>query len=250
MSSLSDSFTGCAARLFHLEDKSAILYVDLAAPEGRTVAAKRPVLALQPAALIKRVEVVLPVLLELARLRIVLLNLDVVVASVPGHTRVVEIVTPARERRQPEVHHEVLVLGLELDIRSVLGSAHHVTVDEPLDVVRCPLNDVIVPICAGLEPGAVRLVLLRPFPNVHAHWVSVNRRHNFNIYLVLALLRPVRSVPVGEERADGARLAAALDPRREAGVRKRLDSLDFPAPVVCICRADKHDQSSCKTGTT
>lgn len=196
--SLRDFFVG--VRVVHLEDESSVLYIDLAAPECRTVAAKRPVLALQPAALIKRVEVVLPVLLELARLRIVLLNLDVVVASVPGHTRVVEIVTPGRPRRRPEVHHEVLVLGQELDIRGALGSAHHVTVDEPLDVVRCPLNDVVVPISARLETGAVRLVLLLPFPNdVHAHRVSVDGRHDFNIDLVPALLRPVGSVPVGEE---------------------------------------------------
>ena len=188
-------------------------------------------------------------ILELARLRVVLLNLDVVVTSVPGHIRVVEIVTPARERRRPEVHHEILVLGQELDIRGVLGSAHHFTVDKPLDVVRCPLNDIIVPISAGLEPGAVRLVLLLPFPNdVHAQRVSVNGRHDFNIDLVPALLGPVRSIPVGEERTDSTGLAAALDPSREAAVSIRLNSLDFSALVVCACRAGKHDQSSCKTG--
>ena len=57
-------------------------------------------------------------------------------------------------------------------------SSDHVAVDVPLDVLRHPFDDVVVPVSAWLEGTAVALVLLLPFPNdVHAHRVIVDRRH-------------------------------------------------------------------------
>ena len=100
-----DNFSSFVALgVVHLEDKSAIFGVDLAGIESRAVISEAPPVTLEPPALIKRVEIVLPVKLELASLRVVRLHFHVVVASVPGHAGVVEVVTPACEGGRPEVH--------------------------------------------------------------------------------------------------------------------------------------------------
>ena len=142
---------GTAAWVIHFEDKRAVLYIDLASVVGRTVVAEAPTVALQPATLIKRIKIVLPVVLKLASRLVVRLNLDVVIASVPWHARVVEVVSPSWESRSPEIHHEGAILGEEVDVFSVLRSAHHVAVNEPLNVIRSPLYNVVVPIGTGLE---------------------------------------------------------------------------------------------------
>ena len=94
-------------------------------------------------------------LLELASRLVVRLDLDVVVTSVPWHARVVEVVTPSCESWSPEIHHEGASLGEEVDVLSVLSSAHHVAVDEPLNVIRSPFYNVVVPIGTGLEACTV-----------------------------------------------------------------------------------------------
>ena len=148
-----------------LEDEGTVLSVDLTGVEGGAVVTEAPAVTLHPAALIEAVKVVLPVGLEFASARIVRLDLDVVVAAEPGHASVTEVVTPAWEGWCPEVHHQDLLLGEEVDILGALDAALLRPVQEPGDRVRSPLNDVLVPVGAGLEVWSVVLVLLLPLPD-------------------------------------------------------------------------------------
>ena len=224
---------GLVARVVHLEDEGTVLDVDLAGVKSRAVTFKAPAVALLPPAGVESVEVVLEVWLELASLSVVLLDLDIVVARVPGHSRVVEVVAPAWESRRPEVHHEVLALGEEMNVGGALSASHHVAVDEPLDVVGGPLDDVVVPVCAWLEARTVGLVLLLPLPDdVHAHGVRVDGRNQLDVDLVPALLRPVRTIPVREEGRNGAWLARALHPDAVTSIGERFPRLDFTTLVV------------------
>ena len=83
------------ASVVHLDNESAVLCVNLAGPESRAVAAEAPVVRFLPAAAIEGVEVVLPVEVEIAGVPVVSLDLEPVVASVPGHASIVEVATPA-----------------------------------------------------------------------------------------------------------------------------------------------------------
>ena len=63
-----------------------------------------------PSTRIESVEIVAPMELELMRLWIVVVHLDVVIENVPGHIGRVEAMAPTIERRRPEVHSKRLRL--------------------------------------------------------------------------------------------------------------------------------------------
>ena len=94
----------------------------------------------------------------------------------------------------------MLWLRQEQDILCVFILSHNVAIDGPLDVIGCPFNDVLVPICAWLELRAVALVLLLPLPyDIHAHGVICHTRDELDIDLIPAFLSPVGPRPVSEE---------------------------------------------------
>ena len=158
-----------------------------------------------------------------ASLSVVRLHLDIVILDVPRHVGVTEIVTPSRESWRPEIHHQVLRLGQELHVGGVLLTAHGLTIEVPLDIGGGPLNHILVPIGAGLVRVDIGLILLLPLPdNVCAEGVVFDGGNQLNIDLVPALLRPVRAVPVKEERADGALFVTTLHTDRESTVSECL----------------------------
>ena len=93
--------------------------------------------------------------LELTRLLVPLLHLDIVVPGVPRHSLVVEATAPIRLGGRPEVHNDALRLCQKLHILGVLGLATEFPIDGPGDVVRGPLDNVLVPRGARLEPLTV-----------------------------------------------------------------------------------------------
>ena len=158
--------------MVHFENESAVLSVDHVVVEGRTVATEGPVVRLDPAVVIKVVKVVLPVEVEAASLRVVVLNLDVVVAREEWHALVAEVGTPASSFERPEVHHKDLWLVGEFDGGATISPAALFAVDAPADVLGGPLDDIFVPVGAWLEASAVLLILLLPLPDdVGAEWV-------------------------------------------------------------------------------
>ena len=175
--------------MVELENKSAILSVDLAGVEGRTVVTEAPAVRLIPAIGIERVKVVLPVEVKATSLRVVVLNLDVVVAREEWHALVAEVITPACEGGRPEIHKQVLRLVGPVDVCATIFPAAFVAIDGPADVLGGPLDDIFVPVGAWLEAITVLLILLLPLPDdVGAEWVRIDGRHELNVDLVPALL--------------------------------------------------------------
>ena len=228
--------------IVHLKHKRAVFGVDLSAIEGGAIVSKAPIFALQPPTLVERVEVVLPSEIEASCLGVEGFNFDVVISGEPRHPRIVEIVAPSCERGRPKVHHEVAGLVQEVHVCSALSPADLIAVDEPRDVVRCPFNHVLVPVGAWLEVSDVGLVLLLPFPDdVCGERVGGDRGHKLYINLVPALLSPVWTVPVGEERSNSAFLISSLNSYRESSVSKGLVRFHFATSVV---GGDRRSQES------
>ena len=78
----------------HLEDKAAILNIDLAGHEEGGVVLESPVVTGVPFFRIESVEVISPFQVEFLLVLIVIIDLDEVVFSIPWHLSVVEIVVP------------------------------------------------------------------------------------------------------------------------------------------------------------
>ena len=134
---------------------------------------------------------------------------------------------------RPEVHHQYLLFIQEVNVLRVFHFADLVAIEEPRDVVWCPLDLVFVPLCTWGEPADVTLVLGLVLPdNVRAVRVFTHRRHDFNIDLVPPLDRPIWSIPVREEGCDSARLVITLDSCSEFPVFEFLLSLDLTALPV------------------
>ena len=227
-------------RLLQLDVEGTVLSVNLRAVESGGVVTEAPSVGLHPAAAVEAVKVVLPVEVEATGRRVPLLNFDVVVAGVPGHVVVVEVVTPAWEGRRPEVHHEVLRLVQEVHTIGAFGLAAHVSIDSPRDIVRGPLDHVLVPVLTWPEVLAVELIILLPLPDdVSAEWSTANRGHHLHIDLVPALLSPVRPSPVREEGGDGAILIGTLHAHSESTVGEGLVGLDLTTAVVGDCNASE-----------
>ena len=234
-------------RVVHLEDKVSVLNVGLVLTKSAAVLLEALVVTLHPAAVIEGVKVVFPVEVEATSRVVILLHLDIVVLSIEGHAVVAEVVAPSFEGRSPEVHVEGLALSEESNVCTFLLSAHHVAVDEPLDVRGGPLDHVVVPFSAGLEASAVGMVLLLVLPDdVHAHRVGADGGDQLDVDLVPAFVSPVGSIPVGEEGGDCAHLVMALHTRAEATVLECLVGPNFSASVVGF---GQRDEECCECGS-
>ena len=75
-------------------------------------------------------------------------------------------------------------MGQKVHIVGALCFAHDLTIDLPLDVVRRPFNDVVVPSGVRLEAYIVTLIMSAPLVyDVHAEWIG-HRGDNLDINLV------------------------------------------------------------------
>ena len=151
--------------IVHLEDKVAILDVDLARHEEGGVVLETPVVTGIPLLGIPCVEIISPAKIELLRALIVIVNLNKVIFGVPGHLRIVEVVVPWRPARGPEVHHELRGHVQEVNVLGALGLANEFVVDEPRDAIRGPFDRVGDPVGAGVEAGGVVVVLSAIVPD-------------------------------------------------------------------------------------
>ena len=229
--------------LIHLDNEGTVLSVDLTAKESGAWATKTPILTLGPATEIEGVEVILPSKIKSARSLVICLHFDVVVSHIERHASFAEVVTPSCEGRCPEVHHQVLRFVGKCHICLVLWAAHLVTIDEPLDVVWRPLDNVIIPVRSWSEARAVRLVLLLPLPDdIHTHWV-LHGWNKLDIDFIPAFLWPAWPLPVGEERTDGAFLVRTLHTEAITTIGESLRTSDLSTNIVCLSQACKHKGS-------
>ena len=94
----------------HLEHEVAIFDVGVVSEEERAVLVEGPTIAQAPAIEIELIEVVSPSKLELVA-TFPVIDFNPIVASVPGHGRiVVHVVTPNWKLWRPEIHEERLSL--------------------------------------------------------------------------------------------------------------------------------------------
>ena len=219
----------------HFEDQMAVLNEDVLFMENRGAIATAPV-TLLPSTLIEAVEIVPPMVLKLTSLLVVLLHFDIVVPHIPRHALIVEVVAPARERRRPEVHEQVLPLSEELHIGRALGLTAHAAIDFPGDMLRCPLDHILVEVVAWLEVGTVGLVMALPPPNdVHTEGVLRHRRHNLDIYLVpMALLALRHLVVESEEGVASAMLVLASHTGGESAIGESLNRVHFATRILAV----------------
>ena len=235
----------------HLKDQVATLDGDILWVEDAGVGVEATA-GLVPPFGVEFVEIVAPVQVELVRLLVVGVHLDVVVKDVPGHVLGVEAVAPGVERRCPEVHPEGLLLGHMLD-GGILSRdvAHFVAIDGPADVVRSPLHGVGVPLIVWVEVVGilVGLVLVHAITvdDVHGEGVVLNGGHNLNIQLVPLTRGEVGSIPVGEEGRNGAHLVGGLHSRNELAIGEVLEGRDGSAAELgCLGHAHHSHYCACK----
>lgn len=182
--------------------------MNLSTEESGAVAFEAPVFTFQPAIGIEAIKVILPVEVKIACLYVIFLNFYVVVASVPGHIRVISVILPRRPGWCPEIHHQVLSFVLEQHIICVFRASHHLPIKFPLDIGRCPFDNVFVKVRARLETLLVGVILLLPRPDyIHTERCILHRRHQLNVNLVPALHAPVWTTPECKECANSPHLA-------------------------------------------
>jgi hypothetical protein len=154
--------------IVHLEDKVAILDVDLARHEEGRVVLEAPVVAGIPLLGIPCVEIISPAKIELLGALIVIINLNKVIFGVPWHLGIVEVVIPWRPARGPKVHHELRWHIQEMSVLGALSLANELVVDKPRDAIRGPFDRVGDPVSAGVEASGIVVILSAILPdNVH-----------------------------------------------------------------------------------
>ena len=133
----------------HLYYKVATSSEHICRIEGATVRLKCSTLLL-PAVLVKLLEVILPLEIEIFRVLIVTVHLDIVKEYVPRHIFRVQVRTPGMERGRPEVHFQVLGLVHELDCFVLVGVeiSDLVTIHGESDIAGCPFDCVSMPVTA------------------------------------------------------------------------------------------------------
>mmetsp|Transcript_11116 Transcript_11116/g.14053 ORF Transcript_11116/g.14053 Transcript_11116/m.14053 type:complete len:205 (+) Transcript_11116:1903-2517(+) len=174
----------CMLRL-HFQDQVAVLSVDVAGVENGGVGLESATL-LEPAARVEVVEIVAPVQLEAVRVRVVLMNLNVVEEEVPGHIIGDQVFSPGLKSGRPEVHAERLSLVHVSDRRLGVGHLAIIfAIDVPADVIGGPLESVSVPLVLGIEFAGVlvrlNLLVTLSIDHVGGKRLGSYRWHDFDV---------------------------------------------------------------------
>ena len=114
-----------------------------------------------PAAAVEAIKVVSPVELELVRMFVEGVNLNVVVHGVPRHVFIIESLPPRVEGRSPEVHSQGLRLTHETNCFALVLSqvANLLAINSERDILRSPLHLVCVPCVLRVERLSVIMIL-------------------------------------------------------------------------------------------
>ena len=144
----------------HLQYKIAASGEHVCGIKDATVCLKCPTLLL-PAVLVKLLEVISPLEIELVRVLIVAVHFNIVKEHVPRHIFRRQVSAPSMESGRPEVHFQVLGLMHELYCFVFIGVeiSYLVIVHEESDIVRRPLDCIGVPVIADRGTFHISMVL-------------------------------------------------------------------------------------------
>ena len=92
--------------LVHHQDQVAVLNVSVLFDEECAIVIEAPVVAWTPNVVIQGIEIIAEPQVECVGVLVPIIRLDVVVAGVPWHGRVVAITAPVIPHRRPKVHVE------------------------------------------------------------------------------------------------------------------------------------------------
>ena len=144
----------------HLKYKIATSSERVLRIEDATIRLKCSALLL-PAVLVKPLEVISPLEIELILLIIVAVHLDIVKEHVPRHIFRSQVSAPRMESRGPKVHFQVLGLVHVLDCFVVVGVeiSDLIAVHGESDIAGCPLDRISMPVTADGRTSCIGVVL-------------------------------------------------------------------------------------------
>ena len=97
-------------RFFHFQYEMSIFYIGLGSKECNSIVCETLVITLLPLALIKVVEIISPVQVEIFCFFIINISLNIVILSFPWHIIISESSRPVWVLWSPQIHHEHLFL--------------------------------------------------------------------------------------------------------------------------------------------